>query len=96
MFGWSFFRESDISYIVNNGFTGSPNTFFALHLLVLIFIYTIPMFVFIMMIKTRHLVITKFNSYIMVILNTILGVICVTGILILGTTTTNDFIYYIF
>ena len=96
MFGWSFFRESDISYIVNNGFTGSPNTLFTLHLLVLIFIYTIPMFVFIIMIKKRHIVITRFNSYIMVILNTILGVICVTGILMLGTTTTNDFIYYIF
>ena len=96
MFGWSFFRESDISYIINNGFTGSPNTLFTLHLLVLIFIYTIPMFVFIIMIKKRHIVITRFNSYIMVILNTILGVICVTGILMLGTTTTNDFIYYIF
>ena len=96
MFGWSFFRESDISYIVNNGFTGSPNTLFTLHLLVLIFIYTIPMFVFIIMIKKRHIIITRFNSYIMVILNTILGVICITGILILGTTTTNDFIYYIF
>lgn len=96
IFGWSFFRESDISYIVNNGFTGPPNTLFALHLLVLIFIYTIPMFVFIIMIKKRDLVITKFNSYIMAILNTILGVICITGILILGTTNTNNFIYYIF